>query len=545
MASESPSTHEASFPTAGYRAPQTSGEYFCLPEWASLPEIVAENQTLLTESNQQFFGLDLKRLRSSARQECLQAALQHTRGYTDVAEPIPDAPLIVTGHQPALVHPGVWLKNFATSQLASSLKGTALNLVIDSDLCPAPSLRVPTGTIDQPRIERVAWDQLSTQIPYEERTIQDKSLWQSFPERVSRTLAPLVEQPLVDSFWPSLAGSIGPTNVGAIISQARHLTELDWGSPILDLPLSEVCRTDTFRVFFCSLIQHLSEFTAAYNGALADYRRAHRLRNHAQPLPDLESEKAWHECPFWIWSKENPQRRPLYARPQLDRLEITDRQGWKQSLPLANQGNYASAIDRLNDWEAAGVKIRSRALTTTLFARWFLADSFIHGIGGGKYDQVTDEIARRVTQTEAPHYAVLSGTLHLPIEHPAISTEAIRAKKQRLRDFRFHGETLIDSQELSPEDQAKYAQARQAKELAIARPEQFDTASLRHQQIEKANDTFQQLLKTKRKQSEQNVRELLVRQRANQTLDSREYAFCLFPREVLQKFLLDFQPSIS
>ena len=43
----------------------------------------------------------------------------------------------------------------------------------------------------------------------------------------------------------------------------------------------------------------------------------------------------------------------------------------------------------------AGCKVRSRALTTTLFARLLLADLFLHGIGGGKYDELTDELMRR------------------------------------------------------------------------------------------------------------------------------------------------------
>ena len=62
------------------------------------------------------------------------------------------------------------------------------------------------------------------------------------------------------------------------------------------------------------------------------------------------------------------------------------------------------------------VRIRSRALTTTLYARLFLADLFIHGIGGGKYDQLTNEIAQKFYGAELPDYLVLSATLLLPFE---------------------------------------------------------------------------------------------------------------------------------
>ncbi len=65
--------------------------------------------------------------------------------------------------------------------------------------------------------------------------------------------------------------------------------------------------------------------------------------------------------------------------------------------------------------EAEGFKVRTRALTTTLFARLFLADLFIHGIGGGKYDELTDAIVRRFYGFEPPRYLVLSATRWLPL----------------------------------------------------------------------------------------------------------------------------------
>ena len=59
--------------------------------------------------------------------------------------------------------------------------------------------------------------------------------------------------------------------------------------------------------------------------------------------------------------------------------------------------------------------LRPRALTLTLFARLCLGDFFIHGIGGGKYDEVTDAIIRDYFGIEPPAYQVLSATLHLPL----------------------------------------------------------------------------------------------------------------------------------
>lgn len=63
----------------------------------------------------------------------------------------------------------------------------------------------------------------------------------------------------------------------------------------------------------------------------------------------------------------------------------------------------------------AGLCIRPRALMTTLFLRYVMADLFLHGIGGGIYDALTDEIATRVWGVERLPMMVASASLHLPI----------------------------------------------------------------------------------------------------------------------------------
>ena len=75
-------------------------------------------------------------------------------------------------------------------------------------------------------------------------------------------------------------------------------------------------------------------------------------------------------------------------------------------------------------------KVRTRALTTTLFARLFLGDLFIHGIGGAKYDELGDEVARGFLGAPPPPFLTLSLTLWLGLpDDPAttLSTTLDRA----------------------------------------------------------------------------------------------------------------------
>ncbi|MFN9917551.1 MAG: hypothetical protein ACK53L_33510, partial [Pirellulaceae bacterium] len=49
-------------------------------------------------------------------------------------QPLADRPLILSGHQPELFHPGVWFKNFLLSSLAARHQAVALNIQVDHDL---------------------------------------------------------------------------------------------------------------------------------------------------------------------------------------------------------------------------------------------------------------------------------------------------------------------------------------------------------------------------------------------------------------------------
>ena len=78
-----------------------------------------------------------------------------------------------------------------------------------------------------------------------------------------------------------------------------------------------------------------------------------------------------------------------------------------------------------------GIKLRSRALTTTLMARLILGDLFLHGIGGAKYDELTDQLFRRFFDIEPPGFMILSATMHLPIDRPRVSAEDARGGRTR------------------------------------------------------------------------------------------------------------------
>src|SRR5205085_514035 len=125
------------------------------------------------------------------------------------------------------------------------------------------------------------------------------------------------------------------------------------------------------------------------------------IRTRARPVPDLAVDDDWCESPLWILRKGCRERRRLFVRDFAGKLEISDRNETLvrvNSASASNPGSLAAAVQN------ARISIRPRALITTMYARLVLSDLFIHGIGGAKYDEVTDEIIRRFFGIEPPKY---------------------------------------------------------------------------------------------------------------------------------------------
>ena len=58
-----------------------------------------------------------------------------SKGQSWNYESIKNIPIIQTGHEPILCHPGVWIKNHLIQYLAKKLDGIGVNMIVDNDAC--------------------------------------------------------------------------------------------------------------------------------------------------------------------------------------------------------------------------------------------------------------------------------------------------------------------------------------------------------------------------------------------------------------------------
>ncbi len=527
------------------KTPPTSGARLIEPPLERVGELLAANRLGLEQGGCcDLQGLPLAELAAGARRQLVAAALEYSRSYRDLPDPPAEpAAVLLAGHQPELFHPGVWLKNFVLGELARRHEGVAVNLVIDGDTIKSSSLRVPGGSASEPTVEGVPFDRPSAEIPFETRSIQDAELFASFGRRAAERIAPLVADPLVRDFWP-LAIDVArrTSNLGQCLSQSRHQWEGRWGLTTLELPQSRLCCLEAFHRLTAHLLAHLPRFWDVYNTALAEYRREHGIRSHAHPAPELASEDSWLEAPYWIWADDNPLRRRAFVAQRGDELILTDREGLEIPLSLAPESDSDAGIEQLAALARRGIRLRSRALLTTLAARLLFGDLFLHGIGGAKYDRLTDTIIERFFCVQPPAYMVVSGTLHLPIAHERVTIADLRRAEQQLRELQFHPERFLADAGVRPTDRDGAATARLIEEKRhwIEQTVAPADARRRCRAIRRANESLQPRLAERRAELTARAESQARRLRAEAVLSSREYGFCLYPEKIFSGFLLEF-----
>lgn len=519
-------------------APTGDGAVLVEPPLDALGQTIANNIERRRAFDYDVQGRTLTELSALARQELVREARRYTSSYRDVNVAGDGEKLFLAGHQPQLFHPGVWIKNFALGAVARAAGATPINLVVDSDSVKSSSLLVPTGSPAAPRAEQVAFDRRLPPIAFEERSIHDREVFESFGTRAVEHLREIVPHPLVETFWPMVVERAKPANgnLGACLAQARHRLEGQWGLQTLELPQSRVCQTEAFAWFAAHVLANLPRLWNIYNDALAEYRGVYKLRSDRHPVPDLGSCDGWLEAPFWLWTAENPVRRRLFAKLRDDELLISDRKGLEVVLPLSADDDAARAVEVLRSLDGRGIRLRTRALMTTMFARLVASDLFVHGIGGGKYDEITDCIAARFFGFAPPQYAILSGTLHLPLPREPASEVDLRQTLHRLRELEFHPERQLDGA-MPPEAAAIVEQKRRW----IATPSTHDNARERCRGIRAANAALQQFLGAQRAAQSSARDQLRTRLAAERVLARRDYGFCLYPERRLQDFMLAFR----
>lgn len=537
---------ESTWTPRRYRAPREHGAILAEPELSRCTNIASETHGRCAESRINLQGRTLAQMREWARQECLASAADYTsllRGES-VAPPDRGALLFAAGHQPALFHAGVWIKNFALGALATQVGGIGLNLVVDNDTLSSTAVRVPAGSAASPQYDTVPFDASHAAQPWEEAAIEDWPLFEAFGTRITAALATWGVRPVIGEAWPdAVAFARGNAILPDVLAAARHRQEVRWGVRNLELPVRRMCSQPAFLWFASHILAQLPRFRDVHNAVLWEYRRLNKVRSSAHPVPELAAQDSWLEAPFWAWRAGERRRRHVFARQSGRTVELSDGATTFASLKLSPEMDACCAVEGLQQLPNQGWRFRTRALTTTLFARLCLSDLFIHGIGGAKYDEMTDRILERFYGIEPPPFLTLTATLHLPLGGSShISPDDVFRLRQALHDVEFNPDRHVDP---LPENALRRKQSLIAGRSAARstgltyrqRRAERGARRERHSQFKQLREQLAPLAQAERRRISRELAEAQRQLAAQAILKDRDYAWCLHPAESLRELM--------
>ena len=476
-------------------------------------------------------GASWEELRESATEGLRVAAEGFTRSLGFEGGSGDGREVLMTGHQPEFFHPGVWIKNFVTHVLAEELGLIGINVIVDNDSAKRVAVRVPVFSGERASVITATLCSAEGGLAYEE--VEGEGLRAAeFAEELREAVkGGALEGPTAETTQLLREEAGDAEGLVEYVTRVRGTLERRLGFGNLELPVSLLSEGVSFRRFASHIISSPWEFAECYNSALRRYRRENNVRSSRRPLPDLESSSERVEVPFWVWRKHS-QRERLFVRRVGGCIGLSDPVG-KQEEAGWEEGQCSEAAQALEGLDDRGWKLRPRALSMTAFLRSFASAGFIHGIGGGKYDEVTDSFLQDFFGLGPAPYCVVSATLLLPIARRGVLPAAVREQERVLRDFRYNPQRHGD-------EKGKEECFRRLAEEKFAwienDPRPGDEARRRFEKIRELNGRMLEKIQADFRREKDRLGRMREDMKFDKIASDREYGFILHPMDEVKEF---------
>lgn len=528
-------------------APRDSGQVLIAPPASELAELARENHELLSSSeprleartdartsNQTIANEEASAGTSCATERLICGKpLAHWR--TETRAKIlrnPDALAIVTGHQPEFIHAGVWAKHVVAARLAQATGGEAINLVVDNDAPKRTSLTIPIETESGTELQNVPTTTARAGFAYEQSPPMARKQIDQLDKAVRDALADRYEHSMMPTYLRALHDQTGAKDWVDQHIAARAAVDRELGVKLTDVRVSEVWCS----ALLVDMLTQANEFAGAYNAALENYRAENSVRSPDRPIPDLAIEHDRIEVALWTYREGEPRRRVFVRGRGQDELELFAGEQLMGRIPQTDLDCCDArdgAIRSLEEW-----KLRPRALTLTLWARLLLADLFIHGIGGAKYDRITDSIIETYYGRPAPGMACASATLRLYEDDTQDPDSEIRKIKHELRDLRWNPQRHIkgpDHSAVAPLIAERKRAVDKAADLAQNAPSDAAARRSTFERIRSITTELGERTESKRTALERSLENAKRARRDHAIRTSRDYFFALAPKTALER----------
>jgi hypothetical protein len=429
--------------------------------------------------------------------------------------------LLATGHQTELRHPGVWVKDVLIDAAAEQSGGAAYHFAVDSDEPKHLTIQWPGASwplTDDERLASAAWcGQLQTPTPLHLQNIR-RSMEQTDWEY----------EPMLGPFLDSMRRlTLESNNLPAALTNASH--ELDWDLGLRQhvMVTSPLWHCDAYLLLAHHILGRAKRFASHYNAALRDYRSEQGIKSDTRPMPDLKVSGNECEAPFWLDDLVTGGRRRAAVHGTAGQWRLTLDNG--EAFAFSESAEGWAAAEKLGQWLTRHqVRLAPRALTLTLFLRLLAADQFVHGIGGGRYDQVLDRLIATHFALEPPRFSVTTATLYYPaaVGRTRACLPCIVQKGHRLRH------------QLLGEEKKAYVQ--RIESLPRHSLERLGVFQQMHDRLDAAAVNHPAM-----RQWERELDETRRQERRDEVLFNRELFYAVQPRARLQEMIERYRAEFS
>ena len=542
-----------------FKIPQKNKQIFLSPSGDKIGSLLEENKKIFSEYSFTILNQPFREVRENCRKEIIQRALKFSKKYDpDIEEKTNPACqyIIQTGHQPVFFHPGIWIKNIFLNQLLKSHlldKSLGLNIILDNDICKDLNLSLPALSLNgNLTVEEISFlpSTFTPNLPFEEYPCPSLEVITKFTRGVIRRLKPLEleNKDIINNFKNFsrclenssrfCSQNYKRANLGEFLGLARQLYEKEIEPTYLEIPFSQICDSDEFLSFFLEIIKNIKSFSEIYNKKLDEYRKLFKIRNRAHPSPNLMIKENLTEIPFWIW-KEGDERTKIFILKEEEKNYLYNASYGK--IFLIEKDGLKSLFSLKTILKQRGLKIRPKALLLTLFNRLFISDLFIHGLGGSKYDLVTDEIIREFFKVEPPHFLVVSCTLYLNFKSsPGTSDSKISALKKKIRDLEFNPERYVNELSLTKKEKIQIGELTEKKTELIKKIKEIPSPVEKRkfsEKIKAINNFIVEKVKPLKCELSKKLEDEEEKIKQSKVYTFREFPYCFFSAKELRNLL--------
>ncbi|MHC4217661.1 MAG: hypothetical protein ACYSU7_04310 [Planctomycetota bacterium] len=319
-----------------------------------------------------------------------------------------DRPVVATGHQTLLWHPGILVKYFAVNSFAGDRRDFAVaNLIVDQHTGDFGRFDVP--------------------VRREDGTLASRSLTLT----TARPGVPMVDHPAFSppDVYPDLNAAIPSVAAGVeriVTAVAAHREQpnaarqmaaaLDdlmspWVAPMPGVGSSDLMGTSLGAALLRAMADDPQRCAATYNAAVRSVPDS--------GIPELEVTPDAVDLPLW---RLNPDGRREHA----------------------NESDARRCLDEGCRCTEGRCRLLPRALLLTALVRLGMCDLFIHGTGGANYDRAMERWLEHWLGIRPAPIAVATATLRLPLDGSGPDEPEVAAALHAARRARHDPETAAD-----------------------------------------------------------------------------------------------------